>query len=73
MPTAGLQAVADGHFTKGYREPERVNLYACATDAFRDVSDEVIQAMLEDVRRGLCCLTIRNRATRPSAVAATPG
>lgn len=54
VPTAELQAVADEHFTEGYREPERVNLYAYAEDTFRDVSDEVIQAMLKDecLRKG---------------------
>lgn len=43
-----LQEIADKVFTEGYRKAENVNLFHYAHEKFEDVSDKVIEAMMDD-------------------------
>lgn len=42
-----LQAIANEHYSEGYQQAERVNLYSFIQTHFRDVSDDVM-AVLRD-------------------------
>jgi len=43
-----LQAIADKHFSEGFQQVERVNLYCVARERFEDVSEKVIAALTSD-------------------------
>lgn len=47
VPEDELQAVADEHYSEGYQEADRVTLYAYAGARFDDVSDDVIEAIVD--------------------------
>lgn len=48
VPTAELQAVADETYSEDYRQADRVNLYTYAEARYKDISADVIDALLED-------------------------
>lgn len=45
---AVLQAIANEHYSEGYQQAERVNLYAYAKAKFENISAKVIAALMDD-------------------------
>ena len=58
VPEEDKARIARQVFTEGYQEASRVNLYFVARETYKDVSDQVIRAMLKDD-----CLRERLRET----------
>lgn len=46
--TEELQRVANKCFSEGYQKPEEVNLHCLAGETFKDISAEVMAAMVDD-------------------------